>query len=95
MPAPKKKLLIRCPLKHQGDHTPTRPATLTSDGVKHIKHQIEQNEFATLPHLAASERFFQCRDCCAVWLASSPYAETSESDVLGIYTRELVWKPYK
>ena len=95
MPAKTKKLPIRCPLKARGDHTAIRPATLTSDGVKHIRHQIEKSEFAALPHLAASEHFFQCRDCCAVWLASSPYAVVNESDVLGIYTRELIWKPYK
>ena len=89
-----KKLVSKCPLKDRRDHSGNRPATLTETGMKHINHQIQKNGHKALPYRIPGEHFYQCRDCCAVWLAASPYAVVSESEVLGIYSRELVWKPY-
>jgi len=94
MPVPRKRLLSRCPFRDRVVHTAVRPATLSQVGVKHITHQIEKNGYKTLPYRIHGEHFYLCRDCCAVRLGSSPYTLVAEAEVLGIYDRSLVWKPY-
>jgi hypothetical protein len=94
MPVQKKVLENRCPLKSRSDHGHRRPATLSVPGVRHITHQIERNGYKALPHILPGEYFFMCKDCCAVWMAASPYSVVSEEGVLGFYNRELMWVPY-
>jgi hypothetical protein len=88
------KVTSICPLRYRGDHTATRPATLTQVSVRHINKQVEKLGYGPLP-LKTGEYLYQCRDCDAVWHAPSLYISVDESKVLGIYKSSLVWKPYQ
>jgi hypothetical protein len=94
MRARQKPVTNKCPFKDQAPHNPRRAATLTENSLKHIRHVIEQNGYRSLPYKLRGEHFYQCRDCHAVWLGGSPYAQVEESKVLGFYDHAMTWKPY-
>jgi len=74
-------------------HETGRPQPLAEPAVKHIQQQIIANRYRSLPYLGIGKRFYRCRDCQAVWLATSVFEKVSENDVCGVYDHAMIWKP--
>jgi hypothetical protein len=92
-PYVRRKILSRCPWREREPHATSQPRPLTDAVVKHIERQIIANGYPSLPHLGLAKRFYRCRDCHAVWAATSTFEKVSENDVCGVYDHAMIWKP--
>jgi hypothetical protein len=86
--------ISRCPLKDRQPHSAKIPGKLTDAAVRHIEQQITTKGSRALPYLGLANHFYRCRDCYAVWAASSAFDRVSEDRVYGFYDHILQWKPY-
>jgi hypothetical protein len=82
------------PWRERELHATSQPRLLTEAAIKHIEEQINANGYPLLPYLGLAKHFYRCRDCHAVWAASSIFEKVSENEVCGVYDHAMIWNPY-
>jgi hypothetical protein len=91
---PARQVLSKCPWRDRQVHTVRKPELLTEVEVQDITLQISENGYRALPYRGIAKQCYRCRDCHAVWVASSIFERVAEDAVCGVYDEIPIWTPY-